>query len=136
MFEVDIDIGRVAALHTDKAFEQQVELIGVDRGNPEHITHGRIRRRTSPLAEYLLLPGPAHDIPYREKIIGKIESFDQHQFMCNLIQYLRWGVLIETVFGALVSQFTQVGLRRVPVWNHFLRVVITQLVEVEYTGLI
>ena len=134
MFEVDIDIGWVTALHTDKTFEQQVELIGVDRGNPEYITHGRIRRRTPTLAEYLLLPGPAHDIPHREKIIGKIELFDQHQLMCNLIQYLRWGVLIETILCTLVSQFTQVGLCSVPVRNHFLRIVITQLVETEFAG--
>ena len=51
MLEVDVDIGRLAALATDEPLEQQLMLDRVDRGNAEHEADAGIGGRTAALAE-------------------------------------------------------------------------------------
>ena len=51
VLEIDVDIRRLAPLGGNKAFEQQVDLGGIDRGDAETVAHRRIGRRTAPLAE-------------------------------------------------------------------------------------
>ena len=51
VLEIDVDVGRLAALGADEALEQHVDLLGIDRGDAEAIAHHRIGRRAAPLAE-------------------------------------------------------------------------------------
>src|SRR6185369_4696523 len=51
MLEIDVDVGRLAALLTNEALEQQVAGRRVDRGDAEAITDGAVRRRAAPLAQ-------------------------------------------------------------------------------------
>ena len=44
VLEVDVDVGRFAALGGDEAFEQEIDLLGIDLGDAEAITD----RRNSP----------------------------------------------------------------------------------------
>ena len=51
VLEIDVDVGRLAPFGGDEAFEQQVDLRGIDRGDAKAVAHCRIRRRTAPLAK-------------------------------------------------------------------------------------
>ena len=57
MLEIDVDVGRLAALGRDEAFEQQVDAIGIDLGDAEAIADDGIGRRAAPLAEDALANG-------------------------------------------------------------------------------
>ena len=50
MFEIDVDIGRLATFLGDEAREQQVVFHRIDRGDAEQIAHRRIGRRAASLA--------------------------------------------------------------------------------------
>ena len=41
VLEIDIDVGRLAALLADEALEQQVVAVGIDRGDAEHVADAR-----------------------------------------------------------------------------------------------
>src|SRR5262249_58128368 len=43
--EIDIDVGRLAAVLGDEAGEQEVALVGIDRGDAEAIAGRAVRRR-------------------------------------------------------------------------------------------
>ena len=51
VLEIDVDVGRLAALVRDEAFEQQLVLDRIDRGDAEHEADHRIGRRAAPLAQ-------------------------------------------------------------------------------------
>ena len=104
MFEINIDVRWITALHTDKALEQQLKLIRVDRSNTKHETNTRICCRPPPLAKNLLLPGPTDDIPDRQKIIGKIEFLNQLQFVFDLPQNSVGWLVIELILRRLQNQ--------------------------------
>ena len=57
VLEVDVDVGRLAALGRDEALEQQVEARWVDLGDAEAVADRRIGRRAAPLAEDVLASG-------------------------------------------------------------------------------
>ena len=40
VLEIDVDVGRLAALLGDEALEQQVVAVGIDRGDAEHVADG------------------------------------------------------------------------------------------------
>lgn len=49
MFEIDIGVGRLAALLGDEALEQQIIAPGVDRGDAEYVADGGVRGRSPAL---------------------------------------------------------------------------------------
>ena len=51
VLEIDVDVGRLAALGGDEALEQQIDLLGIDLGDAEAITDDGIRRRAAALAQ-------------------------------------------------------------------------------------
>src|SRR5215471_8922774 len=53
--EIDVDVGRLAAVLGDEAGEQEVALVRIDRGDAEAIADCAVRRRTAALAQDLLL---------------------------------------------------------------------------------
>ena len=68
MLEVDVDVGRFAALGADETFEQQAAARGVDRGDAKHVTHRRVGGRTAALAENVLRLREADDAVHGEEI--------------------------------------------------------------------
>src|SRR5206468_570952 len=62
MLEVDVDIGRLAAVGGDEALEQQVGALRIDLGDAQAETHGGVRRRTAALAENVLVAGETDDV--------------------------------------------------------------------------
>ncbi len=81
MFEIDVDIGRLAALLGEKPLEQKIDLDGIDGGDPQHETHGRIGRRSPALTQDVLRARIAHDVMNGQKIMRVTEFFDQRQFL-------------------------------------------------------
>ena len=51
MLEIDVDVGRLAALLGDEALEQQVAGRRIDRGDAEAIADRAVRRRAAALAQ-------------------------------------------------------------------------------------
>src|SRR3546814_20688514 len=68
VLEIDVDVGRLVALHADEALEQKVDLSRVDGGNAEAVTDYGVGRRTASLAEDDLLLGEADDVVHRQEV--------------------------------------------------------------------
>ena len=54
VLEIDVDIGRLAAVLGNEAGEQQFGLFRIDRGDAEAIADRAVRRRAAALAENFL----------------------------------------------------------------------------------
>ena len=83
VLEIDVDIGRLAALRGDEALEQQVDGIGVDLGDAEAIADHRIGRRAAALAEDRLRQAPriGDDVMHGQKERGITELADHPQLV-------------------------------------------------------
>jgi hypothetical protein len=71
VLEIDVDVGRLAAVGRDEALEQQVDALGIDLGDAETVADGGVRRRAAALAENLLAAGIADDVVDGEEV-GRI----------------------------------------------------------------
>ena len=81
VLEIDVDVGRFAALGRNEALEQQVEARRVDLGDPETVADRRVGRRAAPLAEDVLRASEADDVVHGEEIGRVAELADQHEFV-------------------------------------------------------
>ena len=81
VLEIDIDVGRLAAIRGDEALEQEVAVARVDVGDAQAVTDRRIGRRAAALAEDVLAAGITDDVMHGEKVRRVFELRDQRQFM-------------------------------------------------------
>ena len=81
VLEIDVDVGRLAALRRDEALEQEVAIARVDVGDAEAVTDRRIGRRAAALAEDVLAAGVSDDVVDGEKIRRVVELGDQREFV-------------------------------------------------------
>lgn len=81
MFEIDIDIRRLVAIHGQEAVEEQRDVFRVHIGDFEAIADGRIGGGPAPLAEDAGTPRKLHDIAHRQEIGGICLRGDQVQFI-------------------------------------------------------
>ena len=81
MLEIDVDVGRLAALGRDEALEQQIVLGRIDGGDAEHVADGGIGRRAAPLAEDAAALGEADDVVDGEEIARIVELLDQGELL-------------------------------------------------------
>src|SRR5487761_2233895 len=77
VLEVDVDVGRLGALGADEALEQQRGLLRVDLGDTQAVTHHRVGRAASALAQDVVVAGPAHDVGHGQKVGFIFELPDQ-----------------------------------------------------------
>jgi hypothetical protein len=68
VFEIDVDIRRLAAFLRDEALEEQGRARRIDLGDAERVADRRVGRRAAPLAEDLTLAGKADDVVHRQEI--------------------------------------------------------------------
>ena len=59
VLEVDVDVGRLAALGGEEALEEQVAARRIDRGDAEAVADGAVRRAAAPLAEDVARRAPS-----------------------------------------------------------------------------
>ena len=83
VLEVDVDIGRLAAVLGNEAGEQKLGLFRIDRGDAEAIAHGAVGRRAAALAEnFFFLPARVvHDVVHGEEIARVVELGDQGELI-------------------------------------------------------
>ena len=83
VLEIDVDIGRLAAVLGNEAGEQEIALVRVHRGDAEAIAHGAVGRRAAALAEnFLFLPaGEGDDVVDGEEIARVVELGDERELV-------------------------------------------------------
>ena len=81
MLEIDVDVGRLQPFLGNEAFEQQIDLGRIDRGDAEHVADGRVRRRSPALAEDVLAARIMDDVMHGEEIMRVFEFGDQRELL-------------------------------------------------------
>ena len=81
MLEIDIDVGRLAAVLRNETSEEEVDLLGIDLGDAEAIADRAIGRRTSPLAEDALFAREGHHLMDGEEVALESELGDEGEFL-------------------------------------------------------
>ena len=90
MLEIDVDVGRLAALLGDEALEQQIAGRRIDRGDAEAVADGAVRRRAAPLAQDRRIEAAREgdDVVDGQEIAREVELLDQLQLVVELRQHL------------------------------------------------
>ena len=85
MFEIDIDVGGLAALLRNEAGEQQLLVVlgGIHRRDPQAEADTGIGRRSPPLAEDVLAAGPGDDVVDGEEVVGEAQLLDQVELVLD-----------------------------------------------------
>ena len=83
MLEIDIDVGRLQPLLGNEAFEQQIDLGRIDGSDAEHVTDGRIRRRSPALTKNFLAARIMNDVMHGEKIMRVFQLVDEIEFLAQ-----------------------------------------------------
>ncbi len=89
VLDVEVDVGRLGALAAEKALEEQVHPHRIDRGHPQAVADGRVRRRPPPLREDALPLAVLDDLPHREEVAAVLELVDQREFLLQLRANIR-----------------------------------------------
>ena len=112
MFEIDVDIGRLAAMARDEAFEHHADHVGGNIRDPKQIAQDRIGGRAAALTEDAPRPGELHDVLHGQEI-GRIAQIpDQAEFLGQQLMHPLGRALRVTPGQSLLRQPFQPGLRR------------------------
>ena len=87
VLEIDVDVGRLAAVFGNETGEQEIAFVGIDRSDAEAKADRAVSRGAAALAEYfLLLPArERNDIVHGEKVAGVIELGDHGELASKLL---------------------------------------------------
>ena len=125
VLEIDIDVGRLAAIRGDETFEQKAALARVDIGDAQAVADRRVGRRAAALTQDVLASRMLDDVMDGEKIRCVVEHGDQRQFMIErLADTVRDAVGIARG-RALPGQVDERVLRRCETRAHFFGIFIT-----------
>ena len=131
MFEIDIDVGRLAPLGAEKALEQHFELVGIDGGDAQKITDRGIRGRAAALAQNVPAFGIFHHVMHGQEIMRDFLFRDEAQFLHGLARDLEgraFGIAaLQSGFGQIAQMFVRGFSRR----HRFVRIILFDLVERE-----
>ena len=131
VLEVDVDVRRLVALARDEALEEQRHPSGIDLGDPQAETHGRIRRRAAPLAENAERTRIAHDVVHRQEIRIEVELRDQRELALDELRHLRGRAIGPASAHALQGELSQPARRCLALGDDLARVLVAQLLERE-----
>ena len=131
VLEVDVDVGRLAAVGRDEALEQQVDLGRIDAGDAEAEAHRAVGGRAAALAEDVLLAGEAHDVVDGEEVARVVEPRDQRQLLDEERAHLVGDAVGIVPGGVLPGQLLQIGLRGLARRHRLVGILVAQLLEVE-----
>ena len=86
MFEIYVDVGRLFTLFGDEAFEQEVGVGRIDRGDRQAITDRAVGGRTATLAQDrgFARPGEGDDRVDCQEVAGEVELLDQLNLVAEL----------------------------------------------------
>ena len=87
--DVHVDVGRPVTRRGEEALEQQPEVDGVDVGDAERVTDGRVGRRAAALAVDVESPAHLRDVPHHEEVAGEAQLADHRQLVLDLLPRAR-----------------------------------------------
>ncbi len=131
MLEIDIDVGRFIAFPADETAEQQGALRRIDLGDAEAVTHRRVGRRATALAQDALLAGKLDNVVDRQEISFVFEFMNQIQFVFQLFLHHRRNLIGEPVTRADISLLAQIAGRGISRRHNLIWVFIAQLIQRE-----
>ena len=134
MFEINVDIGRLAPFPGEEAGKEQGGGSRVDTGDAEAVTDGRIRRRAAALAQNALVSGPGDDVVNREKVGRIIQLLDQGEFGTDHLRDPGRNTVGIAPPGPGPAQLDQMLLRRPARRNRLVGIDIGELVQGEVTA--
>jgi hypothetical protein len=131
VLEVDVDVGRLAALGGNEALEQEIELGRVDRGHAQAEAHRRVGRGAAALAENALLTREADEVVDGQEVRRVAQLADELQLVLE-----RGAHAVRHAFGIAHARARPGQARQrldggLAVADHFVRVLIGDLVERE-----
>ena len=90
MLEIDVDIGRLAAILGNEAGEQKVALVRIHRGDAETKAHRAVGRRAAALAEdfLVLIARKSDDVIDGEEVARIIELGDELQLIAQALLHV------------------------------------------------
>ncbi len=90
VLEIDVDVGRLAAVLGNEAGEQQVALVRIDRGDAEAKADRAVGRRAAALAEdFLVLAArEGDDVVHGEEVARIVELGDQRELVAQAFLHL------------------------------------------------
>ncbi|KOT25677.1 hypothetical protein DM52_4833 [Burkholderia mallei] len=131
VFEVDVDVGRLAALAAEEALEQQRALLRIDLRDAEAIADDRVRRRAAPLAQDVLAARVFDDIVDRQEIRLVFQVGDQREFELDSLPHrVRHAIGIAPA-RARPRFLRQIARRRMARGDDFVRIFVAQVVKRE-----
>src|SRR5919202_887528 len=83
--EVEVDIGRVAALQVEKALEDQLGSNRVDVGDAETVAHHRIGNRPTAAVSRSVLD----DVAHHQEVVGQALLSDDAELQVEAVLQLR-----------------------------------------------
>jgi hypothetical protein len=131
VLEIDVDVGRLAAVGGDEALEQQVDALGIDLGDAETEAHRRIGRRAAPLAQNLFLAGEADDVVDGEEVGRVLQLGNQLELAVETLPHLVGNAAGITAGGADESEMDERILRRGETLDILVGIFVFELVERE-----
>ena len=131
MFEIHVDVGRLFAFFGNEAFEQQVNLVGVNRGDADDVTDSGIGRTATALTEdgSFAAAGEFHDVVDGEKIRRVVEFFDEDEFFADIIVHPLRHTIGVTLLRPFMGEMGEPALRVHAGWHGFFGIFIAQLIQ-------
>ena len=107
VLEIDVDVGRLAAVFGNEAGEQEIAFVGIDRGDAEAKADRAVGCGAAALAEYfLLLPArERNDVVDGEKVAGVTELGDHGKLAGKLL-----AEIFQMLLGGLARRHRLVGI--------------------------
>ena len=131
VLEIDVDVGRLAALFGNEALEQEVVAFGVDRGDAQDVADSGVRRRSPALAQDVLAARERDDRVHGQEIGSVTEASDQTEFVaeksCDLVR----NTLRIPAQRPLECQLLEGLLRRPARLGDFVGILVLQLFQRE-----
>ena len=84
VLEVDVDVGRLAALRREEPLEEHVGARRIDRGDPEAEAHRAVRRAPAALTEDVAAAGHVDDGADAEEVRRDLELLDERELLLDL----------------------------------------------------
>jgi hypothetical protein len=110
---VDVDVRRSVPGRGQEPLEEQAQIDGVDVGDAEGVTDGRVGRRAPALAVDVEAAADLGDVPHDQEVAGEPQAADDLELVLNLGPgalhplVVGWAVALERAPG---HQLTQVAL--------------------------
>ena len=100
VLEIDVDVGRLAALARDEAREEQVAGFGIDGRDAEAVADSAVRGRAATLAQDTFALSELDNVINRQKVFFVLEFCYQAKFFSYLILNFRRNVTSITPLGS------------------------------------